>query len=235
LNARKIPHTFHKRNNPYLILPQSWHDFIAQRSKNFRRTINKKQKKLDNDGYFTKDRFKNPCPTHLFDTVFQLSTKSWQGQERLSVASSVQGRNFYRFLCTSKNEFHIDLIVLSFNNQCVAYLLGLLQNSSYHAFDTAFDSTYSQYSPGFLVHIYALMNLIEEEVTEFNFGYEHSYKERFQPQISESFDILVFKNTAIAGYKKIRDNLMRLQNLWKPRPLVEIVQNKGYQFGSRKC
>lgn len=188
----------------YLPLSDTWEKFLSQKSRNFRRTIKRKQKKAM-QGSFKYSRKLNPTSTELHETVFQVTRNSWQGREERAVASTIEGQNFYRLLAGNGEEFDMDLAVIHSDKQPVAYLLGLLQGQVYHALDTGFDPVYSDLSPGYLVQIFALKELFGNKLQEFNFGFHHEYKERFQPLSYDTVNIVVFRNRLFAGLSKLVD------------------------------
>lgn len=198
LEDKNVPYKCKTKSNPYLPLSGTWEEFLAQKSKNFRRTIKRKEKKAYNQSMLIRHRLINPTTKELQNTVSEVSKKSWQGQRGLAVAS--EGKTFYDLLSSEMEEFDIDLSTIYCGGQCIAYLLGLLQGRSYHAFDTGFDPAYADYSPGLLLHFYVLRSLFGSNIDEFHFGYEHSYKERFEPLYFKSLEIVIFRHRFISTF-----------------------------------
>lgn len=201
LEIRKTPYKCHEISNPYLSLAVTWEQFLNQRSKNFRRTLKKKEKEAQGGSLFMNRRLINPTAKDLGDAIFEVSQKSWQGEQGVAVANTEEGKSFYKLLCAGNEEFSIDLSMLYSGDQCVAYLLGLLKGRIYYAFDTGFDPAYADYSPGLLIHLHVLKSLCEDKIDEFNFGYEHSYKERFMPLNHRALKIVVYRSHVMARFR----------------------------------
>ena len=189
----------------YLPLTGTWETFLEQKSKNFRRTIKKKEKLAVEQGHLKYSHVLNPSFSTLQETIFEVSKKSWQGRAEAAISSTKEGQSFYKFLLDGAGEFDIDLAVVYSDTKCVAYLLGLLHHKTYHAFETGFDLAYSEYSPGLLVHFFVLRELFGKNLEEFNFGFGYDYKERFEPMNYDSIRILVFRNPFIFALSNLLD------------------------------
>lgn len=210
IERRGASYKVSEKGNPYIPLTGSWEEFLAGKSRNFRRTIKVKEKNMAEDGSFRYGWSTNPGADALKETVYEVSKRSWQGEKGLAVASTVEGRSFYELLAKEKNEFDTELSVLYSDSGCVAYLIGFVQGGVYHAFDTGFDPKFSDFSPGLAIHFYTLKELFGRNLEEFNLGYDHSYKDRFEPSNHTVCEIIAFRTRLIAGYGRLVDGARNL-------------------------
>jgi CelD/BcsL family acetyltransferase involved in cellulose biosynthesis len=120
-----------------------------------------------------------------------VTQRSWQGAAGLAVTATPFGQAFYDHLATGDGEFEIDLLALDHEGTPVAFLVGIIAEGVYHAFETGFDRAWGEQSPGLTLHFLALERLHAEGVREFDFGHAHGYKDRFEPQLREVTDLRV--------------------------------------------
>lgn len=176
--------------NPYLMLPGSWDEFMSDRSKNFRRSVSRKFRDFEAHGGFTVSVSHRPSAEEILDVVVPVSRTSWQGKEEVSVLHSA-GREFYERLAAN-DDLSLHLATIRESGVPAGYLIGVIEGSTYHAYETAFDPRYSDASPGFILHISAIQDLIERSIDELNFGFDAPYKSRFSPEYRELPTLSIF-------------------------------------------
>jgi CelD/BcsL family acetyltransferase involved in cellulose biosynthesis len=187
----------------HLRVEGTWDGFLRSQTKHFRQTFHVKEKDAFVRGRLTSRRVKNPSKEVLRETVFRVSEKSWQGQQGLAVASTEDGRRFYEFLADSEGEFDVDLRLIYDEEKCVSYLLGVVKNGIYHAFDTAFDDDCARYSLGYLALWSTIRSLFDEGITEFDYGVEHPYKYRYNFEYHDSSTLVLFRNRGVAAVSRL--------------------------------
>jgi len=207
--ARGIAYKTLEKTGPYLKLAGSWDEFLAGKSRNFRRTIKRKETAAEEAG-ITVRRIVNPTPDEMRATVFDVSRRSWQGVEGKAVASSEEGRRFYELLAAGQGELTVDITAAYQGDTCVAYLLGVTHGPVYHAFDTGFDPAFAEQSPGLLVHFASMKELFGTGVEEFNFGFAHSYKERFEPENHAAVEFQLFRTRWSGAFGSLVDQAKRV-------------------------
>jgi len=188
---------------PYLHINETWQDFLKSKSKNFRRTIKRKESIIFDSNSFKINQVKNPKPEIIKSTVFEVSRKSWQGEEGFSVSSTREGKDFYLYL-TGQDDISMDLAFITTEDKCIAYLLGFIQDHVYHAFDTGYDPEYAEYSPGLVLHYHVLKNISMHNCNEFNFGFNHDYKNRFEPAFYQAIEVNIYRNKILLNAAKLR-------------------------------
>jgi hypothetical protein len=159
LNNEKISYKLINKSIPYLLLPTAWDEYLISKSRNFRRTIIKKEKFAFENGKLIKKRYVNPSANELQSSIFTVAQSSWQGKDGVAIASNENGQTFYNEIFSGNGEFDIDLSTIYTEKKCIAYLLGFIQGQKYYAFDTGFDPNYADYSPGLLCHFDVLRQL----------------------------------------------------------------------------
>ena len=207
IKKMRLPYKLHQKSVPYLLMTNTWKEFLSQQSRNFRRITKKKEMMAYGNGKLTKRRILNPVADQIKNTVFEVTKKSWQGNEGSAISSSRQGQRFYTLLSSTNGEFDVDLSLIYSDDKCIAYMLGIIYRNRYYAFDTGFDPDFSDYSPGFLVHLNVLQSLTENNTVEFDFGHEHSYKKRFKPLSRGSLEIVAFRRQLLARWVRLMDSL----------------------------
>lgn len=203
LSNTNRPYKVEEIQIPYLPMNESWQDFLNSKSKNFRRTIKRKENFIFDTNSFKISHVKNPKPEIIKNTVFEVSKKSWQGGEGFSVSSAKEGQDFYLYL-TGQDDISMDLAFITFENKCIAYLLGFIQDRVYHAFDTGYDPEYAEYSPGLVLHYQVLKNISMHNCNEFNFGFDHGYKNRFEPAFHQAIEINIYRNHILSNTAKLK-------------------------------
>lgn len=182
---------------PYIPLAPTWDAFAQTRSKNFRRTVKRKQAAAQEAGLVVR-LIVNPTGEQVRETVGRVSRDSWQGKRGVALAASDQGLRFYDAVSSSTGEFQVDLAVLETHGRCVGYLLGLRQDRVFHAFDTGFLPEFAEQSPGSLLHYRMLQLLCDGSTVEFNFGHANDYKERFDPSHRTKVELDFYHTSAVA-------------------------------------
>lgn len=182
--------------NPYLPLPGDWETFLSSRSKNFRRSVKRKTRDFDADGGLTIESHTEPDSRTLLDVVAAVTEVSWQGSERVSVVQA-SGKAFYMNLA-ERPSVRLHLVVIRHGERPIGYLVGILGEDTYHAYDTAFDPAFAEASPGFLLHVRALQDVIEAGLSELNFGFDQPYKTRFSPEYRR-LEVLVAFGSGLLG------------------------------------
>jgi CelD/BcsL family acetyltransferase involved in cellulose biosynthesis len=215
--------------NLYVPLPCSWDEFLAQTSRNFRRTVKAKEEKGRREG-FRDEHILSPQCREVEKTVFRVTARSWQGRGGIAVASSPEGKTFYEFLTRSSGEFDLYLTVLNKAGECIAYMLGLLQKGIYYAFDTGYDPEYTAFSPGFLVQLSAMKEAIRLGAREFNLGSDNSYKERFSPLSRQTLDIRIYRTSLLRRLARLSDWANRFFRRNNVRPDSRIWPGKTDGF-----
>lgn len=219
LRRRGMPLRIVERQNPFLRLSASWQEFLGGRSRNFRRTVKRKERQLSEPPGFRMRHTTAPDLEEVARTVFGVSAVSWQGSRGVAVASTEAGRRFYELLTRGRDDFVLHLTTIDTDERCVGYLVGLERAGAYHAFDTGYDPRYSDLSPGLLLHLAALRESCGREFREFNFGLDHPYKERFEPEMRTSHDVVAFRSRIIAGIDRLAEFARRASNRRLGAPL----------------
>ena len=207
---------------PYLPLAPTWEAFGKTRSKNFRRTVKRKESAAEEAG-LTIRRIINPSAEQIRETVGWVSRESWQGRRGVALATTDEGMRFYDAVASTTGEFDLDLAVLEAEGRCIGYLLGVSQDRVFHAFDTGFLPEYAEHSPGSLLHYRMLQLLCDGRMVELNFGHAHDYKDRFDPSYRPKVELDFYRTSATAGLagavrwlKRRRTALMRIRAKREP-------------------
>ncbi len=139
-------------------------------SKNMRRQIRKAQNRIEADGLDQHIDFaRSEAEIRLLlPQLEQIHVERDHSTGRSSDLDDPAMRELWRRLVLSHAESgQVEVATMSIDHRIVAFVIGLLDGTSYRVFDGHFDSDYSRYSPGRLVER-AVMNraLLDEAFTE---------------------------------------------------------------------
>jgi len=129
------------------------------------------------------------------------------------------------------------LYILMANGNPISFLLGFIHKQVFYEWKIAHDPAYEKYTPGNLVRLYSINDLIKNNIQQLNFmagGYE--YKRRLAPDglVTENFSFYSAKHSLkgwllLNYYMKWRDILkQKYQELktWKRLQLLK-KEDKG--------
>jgi hypothetical protein len=184
-------------------LEGDWDEFLRSQTKHFRQTFHVKERDALVKGGLTNTRVKNPSNEVLRETVFRVAERSWQGQQGKAISSTEKGRKFYEYLASSEGEFDVDLSLICDGEKCASYLLGVVKDGIYYAFDTGFDAAYARYSLGYLAVWFTIRALFDEGIREFDYGIDHPYKYRYEFQCHDSSMLVLFRHRGVATVSKL--------------------------------
>jgi CelD/BcsL family acetyltransferase involved in cellulose biosynthesis len=118
------------------------------------------------------------------------STKRRQGKSDL--AGEREKKFMYTLLKMHGDNFTVDFLM--YDSVPVVYTIGLVYKNTYHAFQTAYDGTYSQLSPGKVLNFFLYERLVKEGKEMFDYSRGMTYlKKEFTPLFHMQYDIIYSK------------------------------------------
>jgi CelD/BcsL family acetyltransferase involved in cellulose biosynthesis len=136
----------------------SWDAFLAARSRNLKKNLKRKLKKLEEVGevkFTTYDTW--PELVDGFEVYRQVEGRSWKPTSKLGVAKSKKYWDYYSALLYEfgpRRKLHIR--TLSVDGKPIAATFGLLDAGRFLSLHIAHDLDYAQFSPGVLLTAYEL-------------------------------------------------------------------------------
>ncbi|EFK09723.1 conserved hypothetical protein [delta proteobacterium NaphS2] len=150
----------------------SINEFISKLSKNTRKKIKNKKKRLNNDYILTVHEYDNyKGYLEIFHDLRMIYKKRWSRDMR---EMQYQCRNKALNNCFGQKK--VIIFVLKANDKIIAFLIGFLHKLTFYAWKISHDPDFNQYSPGFLMIYYTMQTLMAKNIFRMNFmggGHEH--------------------------------------------------------------
>ncbi|MEO5377693.1 MAG: GNAT family N-acetyltransferase [Magnetococcus sp. DMHC-6] len=153
---------------PYLELPPSWEEYLAQLSSAFRQSIRRKERQLNKFFTVHMDHLTNINHTqsHL-ETFMNLHQASWVVRNRPGAFARLRFAHFHRLLAPRLwQEGALYLVQLQLNGQPVAAYYFLKQNKTLYYYLSGFDPQQAQYSPASVLLAMVIRSAITQGITE---------------------------------------------------------------------
>ncbi|MGD0643948.1 MAG: GNAT family N-acetyltransferase [Candidatus Bathyarchaeia archaeon] len=187
---------------PYLLLPESYEEFLTMLSPKKRKYIKNGMKKLEEN--FEVEFVDYSQPEHFsqgMEEFFQLHQKKWKSLGCSGVFSDPKMCNFHMDIAKifSKDGW-LSLNVLKLSGNPVAAEYGFKYNSKYYAYLAGYDPAYSKYSVGNMLFVHIIRNLIQEKLTQYDFlrGSEQ-YKSYWTATSKSNYQALINSKDTFAG------------------------------------
>ncbi len=167
-------HTRADKQVPYIPIEGDWESFIAQRSRGFRKQMNKRRNRIAKHHEEVRVvRLKEPQEVlSALEQMFEISSRSWKAQRGSAITNSEAQMKFYRTLSA---EFApagcVDLWLLYCGDAAIAFEYHLRHGGVTSPLRADFDEAFAELSPGAYLEQEVLRNLFENtdmEVTECN-------------------------------------------------------------------
>jgi len=161
-----------------------WNQFSSKTRYNFRREAQKLKHSV------TCFAEKESVPGFL-EKAHEISKRSWQRKRLgLRIGNTLEERSFYEFLAS---QGALRSYVLELDGRPLAFGVGVQWKGCFILEETAYDSTYSSYSPGTVLLFRILQDLIARDtprLVDFGFG-DGEYKRLFANQQTVSGSVLL--------------------------------------------
>lgn len=163
--------SYHRKNNKifnidleHMGLEQYWQSISSNLRRNFRRN----QRRL---GYLNAQFAVNyQISRKTLDQMAMLHIKRWKEKGKKSKYTDVRRRQFVYSLPLMRDSFRkIVAFTLHIENRLIAYRFGFIDGKIYRDWNTSFDTTYSQFSPGSVLMGYIVDYLINQQIHRFDF------------------------------------------------------------------
>jgi CelD/BcsL family acetyltransferase involved in cellulose biosynthesis len=163
----------------------NWKDYLAKRTKNFRRNVRRKHKKID---LRYSVEFNIVSHWKEFDTKFNqmvlMHEDRWQ-DDRSPAKGAREIACWRQAIKEQFNNQKIAFYQLSFDGDPAAYRLGFLYKGIYYDWHTGFCKDFEEFSPGFLILSYMIQHFIATGIHainfmagEYNWKYDWSWDKR---------------------------------------------------------
>jgi CelD/BcsL family acetyltransferase involved in cellulose biosynthesis len=178
---RLIPVTTRRTELPYAVLPASWDDYLASRSRNFRSEVGRKLRRLEREHEV---RFRLTTDSgelrRDLDTFFRLHDARWEGRGGSS-SRTRRARAFHHdFSADALKRGWLRLWTMEVDREPVAAWYGWKVGRRYSYYLAGFEPRWAHASVGFLLLAHTVRGAIEEGAAEYDLLLgEEAYKRRF--------------------------------------------------------
>ena len=165
---------------PYVTLPNTWDEYLAGRSSNFRQQVRRRERKLEKLGRVELRQAGRDTLDADLKTLFDLHLRRWEERGRSALEDPVARDYISRFAAAAEGRGWLRLNVLEVDGKAVAAFLGWRVGARYAFYQSGFDPEWAEHSVGVVLLAMTIRSAIEEGAHEFDMllGTE-SYKRRF--------------------------------------------------------
>ncbi len=149
---------------PYLFLPKTWDEYLAQLGRKERHELRRKLRRLDEHEYTAEKMEVNEKNINEFIRLHKASTIE---KDRFMTS---QMEDFFRKMSLVLNEKNlVDLVFMRFGKENVSATLAFLWNNEYWLYNSGFDRKYDNLAIGFLLKALTIKMAIEKGFGRYSF------------------------------------------------------------------
>jgi len=165
---------------PYVTLPNSWDDYLAERSSNARQQIRRRERNLAKLGELVLRRASSDTLSADLETLFDLHRRRWESHGNSSMEDPGARAYISRFATAALERGWLRMNVLEVDGSPVAAFLGWRLGARFAFYQSGFDPEWAEHSVGSVLLGMTIRSAIEEGAHEFDMllGTE-PYKRRF--------------------------------------------------------
>lgn len=136
----------------YLDLSGGREAFYSGYSAKFNRNMRRKLKKTAELGSLQIERFRNQEALSAFDEFLRLEDSGWKGREGTSILKQPDKLKYYQILTQGMSDDGVlSVNLLKIDDRYIAAQVGVLVNNTLNLLKIAYDESYSEISPGYLL------------------------------------------------------------------------------------
>lgn len=182
-------------SSPFLSINTDWESFLNSKSKHFREEQKRKINKMRKTGQLDFVKVSNPEQIHeAMRDILIIERNSWKEKEGSSLTAVPGLQEFYLDVAEAFAKKHCLCTYLAyFNSVPIAHLFGIAYESRYYALKTSYDESYKELSPGVVLFNYALQDIFQSKLKEFDFlGVESRWKNEIASDTRDLVNIFVY-------------------------------------------
>lgn len=212
LNTTPISYTIRKEA-PSIFTPlnKKYNEYLQERTAKFRNNLKRWERRIKELGCVEIHKHQDPKTiSNIYKELIYIEDKSWKKIHRTSISDVKRQREFYEILCQEAMERGwLHLYFLYFNQEPVAYNMGLIKNKKYKNLKTSFDERFRSENLSSFLRAKLIENLIEDEVEEFDFhGEPYEWQREWACGLRWHKTLIVYNNTIngkiLSMYNKAR-------------------------------
>jgi CelD/BcsL family acetyltransferase involved in cellulose biosynthesis len=211
-------------SSPYVQIQGDWDSYLASRSKNLRRGIKRRLRRLEEQGKLEFEIGEN-LDEALLEEGFELEALGWKGKRGTAILSHPETAGFYREIAEwAARERLLRLASLRLDGRLIAFELALQDERSYYVLKPAYDPELSSLAPGMLLMAEELRHAFDAGLETFEFlGADDEYKLRWANGCHERVRLQLFSDSAAGRFDRL------VQTRWRPlgRRVYALVERTG--------
>ncbi len=184
--------------SPILNIDGSWGDYWGQLSRNLRRNLDYKERRLERAGCLGLVRVENgDCLEEHVQKAFDIERSGWKGENGTAIACSERDRGFYLELAKRMSARGCLLLYfLEYRGRSIAFSYCLQYKDRINLLKTGYSPEYGRYSPGMILQKRILQDIHQRrQGTVFDFlGARDEWKTKWTGGVQPLRRISVFNN-----------------------------------------
>ena len=186
--------------SPFVAVSGSWADFEAGLAGTFRRELNRRARRLAEQGETAFDVTTDP--DDLDDRLgegFAVEQSGWKGQRRTAIADQPATEAFYRSLAHWAGERGwLRLGFLRVDGRAVAFDLALQDADVHYLLKTGYDPRFARYSPGNLLRRHMIGLAFDDKLARYEFlGADEPWKLDWTRDTQERILVQTFPGSVV--------------------------------------
>lgn len=224
--SRELPHD----SSPYVPCSGTWADFLASKSKTFRKTMRKTRNRLERLPGYRLQCHLGTDSVDVLPRVFELNQRSWKGQAGSALFESAEMQEFFTDLAVAlAPRDGLRVYTITTDTGLVAYEICLhcpAETGDFLvAYDASFDPEMQRFSPGTALSGHILEDAYHDGLAEYDQSRGgHEYKTRWSDLVREERQFVVCRPGVVpfAGY--LTD--IRLRQLARQMPGITALHDR---------
>lgn len=188
----------HEQPSFFLKLPDTFNEYLNNRSGKFRNYLRRMEKKLSKLGEvkYIELNNKNNFKT-AFNAIVSIESESWKQSHGTAISAIERQKNFYAQLCLEEyktNRIHLSFLYIE--DQPIAYNMGIVSHGTYYYLKTSYIGKFRNSSPSTVLRAKLISSLISENIRYFDFpGEPYEWEQQWTSELRWHKSIVVFNNT----------------------------------------
>jgi CelD/BcsL family acetyltransferase involved in cellulose biosynthesis len=187
--------TRHSLDSPYVSIAGDWESFLATRSKQFRKSVRQKRRRLVEAGSASFECARGPAAIEaVMPEVMQVAERSWTGERGSSIASP-RNRAFYeRFFREFARSDNLRIWTLRMGGKLAAFEAHVTWGRMAAPLKVAYDPEFAELSVGSVLDAYAMEAAFGGgEFDRYDLlGKDEPYKMRWTDLVERHVEVFVF-------------------------------------------
>jgi CelD/BcsL family acetyltransferase involved in cellulose biosynthesis len=188
---------------PYIREPGSFAEFVAKRSKSFRKRTRGLLRELESDPTLSLRVFESTAEIPSFiDAVLQIEQQSWKHAAGQAISSRGWELGFYQRLLMSFAPLRaVRGAVLYVEDQPAAHSIDLMHGRHVYGLKTSYDARFSERNVGTLILVGMLARYFDGGCAEYDFlGTDEEYKLQWTGTVRQHLSLFIYNPTAAGRF-----------------------------------